>query len=861
MSLVRRLAVIVAVIAALWDAPHVFAQPAQGMRFSNWEFTAPPMLEKSEQTSDRLVFRLDRSIPGAGGSVTLVSGRRSSGALKDLLDAEWKELMKGKRLLKPEPDEEVELADGSRGLTRSARTDAGGVFSLSVYKADGGVNFLVFDARDEMASEMLGGTMMTFFMTARLHPAPGPSATAKDGASKGKKAPSAPEKAPESPTEELARLNREMSGMAAQDIQMMPDIASFGAVGAPSEPLTTDVDPIPVPSLDKARIASIPKKALRDGDMPGYINETVSLVEAKLSPEARRAGDAIVRAVQKDRRNPLAIERAAIGFYSIGALEGAIYLMGKAAAANPADPTTLNNYAAFLSMGGAEQRAVAMLQNLERKFPDDTTVLNNLGQAWFGLGDAEKAQEYFGRVIRLKPGHSQANMTDAVIKESRGDKKGAVESMRKSIRQGYSREKEAHLGRLGYELTGNDISWDEPFAEDPLKLHKALPYIPPYYTKAKESKIADERWNAFREAMKAMKEEVDSERDGVMRANESALRRFQGELVSGKKRFSPMSVKFTLKHITRGKTNEELMARLMRWNREGMELQEKIDRLYARMQKRLDENRNAPCGAHEAIISEFMGQANTILSHLQSENRIKDRIRWYNEWAQILRYYNSPTEETYRLHLNHLKSSFFSYMAGLRHYHFPDARLCHAPTDKSRPRRDLVHYEDIHCQRRYSFAIPMIGEIKVNCHYMATEFDVAGVIKGKTLEDLNTGEFVRGTLEVGAEIGKGSKGIDVEGLPISVEMTAKTGGFIEFDGDGITDIGVEAGVEATVSTDVLDKAGPEPWMRGDEKAAHEMLEKGLGKFEQSLGAGVSTRFGVNSGISTSGSGVLSGLLI
>lgn len=61
--------------------------------------------------------------------------------------------------------------------------------------------------------------------------------------------------------------------------------------------------------------------------------------------------------------------------------------------------------------------------------------------------------------------------------------------------------------------------------------------------------------------------------------------------------------------------------------------------------------------------------------------------------------------------------------------------------------RKLVFFEDIRCNKHYSFTVPMIGTIRGNCHYLTTEFDVLGIVKGGTKDDLLTGEFVNGTIK------------------------------------------------------------------------------------------------------------------
>lgn len=335
---------------------------------------------------------------------------------------------------------------------------------------------------------------------------------------------------------------------------------------------------------------------------------------------------------------------------------------------------------------------------------------------------------------------------------------------------------------------------------------------------------------------------------------EQSLFRFQRDLMAGRKRFSPLAMKFTLKYITYGKRNEELLAQAQRWQRDAEELARKIDVISEDFQKRMKAAQNESCEAGEALATGFMSKVNPMLRDAQSEPNINARIRWFNEWAQIFRYYNTPTEETYQAALLSLKYGFLSYLSGFQHYQFPSF-VCAGRGAGTQRGRGLVYFEDIHCDRHVTFTVPKIGVIRLNCHYLETEFDIAGVVKGTSKEDVISDEFVRGTLEIGASKELGG----VEGGPVDVKVTAKGGGFIEVDSHGISDAGVEAGIEATaggVSAEATARAGFNSGVSGSADAS---VGKGVGVGEGDLSVGAEVKMSVTSGASVGGSGVLSGV--
>ena len=106
----------------------------------------------------------------------------------------------------------------------------------------------------------------------------------------------------------------------------------------------------------------------------------------------------------------------------------------------------------------------------------------------------------------------------------------------------------------GWDTTeAEDIGWDAPLKEDPLKLHQFLYLIPPYTQDAKE------QWRAFRVAMGEARRSMDEAQEALDAAQQAEARRIRLEMMSGKKRASPVAIRHTLKFITYGR-HEELLA-------------------------------------------------------------------------------------------------------------------------------------------------------------------------------------------------------------------------------------------------------------------------------------------------------------
>jgi len=268
-------------------------------------------------------------------------------------------------------------------------------------------------------------------------------------------------------------LNRNMAGMS--------DKVYKEAANQESAPAA--------PKRDATRISMIPKKTLSDAELLLFLRNTTSGVE-KLIPAAERTEALNIYNQTKAQYKSVAIvANAANGCWMIGHWEKALFIMGKACMDDITDADNLNNYAAFLVMTGGEQAAIPILQYLDQKYPGNSTILNNLGQAWFGLGEVEKAKKYLDTATILYPNHSTANSTLSGIAVANHDPQKAISYLKASLKENYDPEKEAELRKLGYEIKFADMPpLNYPMKNDPLGL---IPLITSWNPDKIQSSISD----------------------------------------------------------------------------------------------------------------------------------------------------------------------------------------------------------------------------------------------------------------------------------------------------------------------------------------------------------------------------------
>jgi hypothetical protein len=133
----------------------------------------------------------------------------------------------------------------------------------------------------------------------------------------------------------------------------------------------------------------------------------------------------------------------------------------------------------------------------------------------------------------------------------------------------------------------------------------------------------------------------------------------------------------------------------------------------------------------------------------------------------------------------------------------------------------LQDFYDLHCERKYNLSTPM-GTIEVACNKMTTEFTGLPGLEAKWTENLDTNQLITGTVMIGGSLGSGEKDIG----PLTLEVGVSGGMFMDFDSNGITDVGPYGDIKGEIGA---------------------------------VDAGAEARYGWNSGLKGKGSGLLDGV--
>ena len=193
-----------------------------------------------------------------------------------------------------------------------------------------------------------------------------------------------------------------------------------------------------IPSKKTALLKTLPIDGLSKTQLPVYLTNLHNELKQKLPAERVADVQKIITGLKNDLAQIAYTGVAA--WYSNSPAQAAL-LMSYAASKSPADANTLNNYGAILNLCGLEHKSIPILKYVLVSHPDNSTVLNNLGQAYTGLGDTPTAMMYFRRCIQQSPNHPEANATAAKIAEANGDMEQALEYTEQSLRGAYSEER------------------------------------------------------------------------------------------------------------------------------------------------------------------------------------------------------------------------------------------------------------------------------------------------------------------------------------------------------------------------------------------------------------------------------------
>lgn len=676
----------------------------------------------------------------------------------------------------------------------------------------------------------------------------------------------------------MKEMQKELDGMSPEDKKMMdsmgikmPDTKSIqqnmsGISDAQLKKAYDDENRI-VPAKDVARIAAIPK-TITDGRMGAYITSIQNKAAALLKPEIKNMADKIYNYIKTKSKNSAEAGNMATGLWIAGKPEMAYYTLGIICANDPANTDNLSNYASMLSMLGAQQLAIPILNNLNAKFPKNSTLLNNLGQAWFGLGEIVKAEKYLDSAIRIYAYHPQANYTKSFIEESKGNTTAATEAVKRSIKKSFSLEKENRLNKLGYKLKDDDLTWEFPMPQDPLGLEKFK--WPDYPKNVAESEVLENEWDAFKAACKNKLEELklkEKKAEAVLIAfNEQLTKQLiqagnKGVMVNPIPPFAPKAI-IKLKYLVQGKDGslehnyktkgEALATAYIQLSSFEEILSHQLQVLEKKYEDQFGEGKSNPfdaaCADYNNVQNAYLSSANILLQE-KSTDWLNFLRRTINDETYYYQYTMWP--EQFELAKIQAQIKWLTSIQGQVVKFQDKSSWCQNKTDSVNEEPfKLQAFDDVACKYSSKMDLKII-KFTNNCSRMKSEFDFMflNYVRKDDFERAEGDTYISSTYKISAEAGK-----DLKAGPLKVEAKAGGGIELEFGRQGLENIELIGEAKVGAGTGILDE---------DEKSESPGIGiAGKDAFPTTVEAGVEGRISIISGKgSVSGTGVLENIKI
>jgi len=223
-----------------------------------------------------------------------------------------------------------------------------------------------------------------------------------------------------------------------------------------------------LPARNNKLLSQLPKKTLTRNELATYLNTLDAQLTQKIKSTSADSVKLTVRQLGNDGEK---LSYAAMVAWYKNDAEAAVMLASKAATLSIDNDAALNNCAAIFIMAGLENKAIPILQVLLQREPNSSTVLNNIGQAYTGLGEVDTAMYYFGRCIKIAPTHPEANNTAAIICINKGQTEQAKNYCTQSLKGGLTSEAVKTYGHLFKDDDIEKLIDIEPWKSYPFNEH------------------------------------------------------------------------------------------------------------------------------------------------------------------------------------------------------------------------------------------------------------------------------------------------------------------------------------------------------------------------------------------------------
>ncbi len=224
-----------------------------------------------------------------------------------------------------------------------------------------------------------------------------------------------------------------------------------------------------------AKLNQLPQLATSE-NYSSYIQQLHNSISSAIKPIEKKKADDYVK--NKKITQSKEISNAAFAAWLQNAPTASLYLYSKAVLTNTSDVLAANNFAAFLIMGGLPEKSIPILEYLNKQKTGEASILSNLGNAYYRLGDLNKAMNYLQQCVQKDSLQPTANKMLCMMYLKKGDTKKAKDHGTRSLTTSHDEQVISILRQLDDKIKPGEIMSRLPAKEFPMLKRVKLPAMP-----------------------------------------------------------------------------------------------------------------------------------------------------------------------------------------------------------------------------------------------------------------------------------------------------------------------------------------------------------------------------------------------
>ena len=534
-------------------------------------------------------------------------------------------------------------------------------------------------------------------------------------------------------------------------------------------------DDTPLPARNSKLLATIPSKTFTRAEAVAY----VSSLQNKLVQQKGNAAE-IKMAQAGMKKYPASTHHGlALLFFTKKQEVPALYILSSVIKANPSNTLAMSNLAAILNHAGFPHKSIPISKHVLPQAPKSAIVNNNLGQAYFQLGDIDNAIRYLSATTRIEPFHVEANATLGYINEARGNSAAAASHYNNSLKGGYNKAAAEGIKRSRPSDDLSDKLRMPPRMSYP-EMDDNIPFACPTDPGSDYMAVVsfNARMQAETEAWERARADYDERAGRDMQQNIMSLIRVQG---SGRTMAVGLNPLFHKAQLITGKSYRTFTDEGARIENEFEKWKRDFDKVWGDRAKELCKNLDP-----DACCAAFVGFYNSKNAAYMSRYHRYCEDTWNNaRWHYNTIAYWYPYVKNVPMGGRDLiiaRGILLGTAAKLSSVHLMEY-TCGLPIERTDTADKKENFKDINCP--VSFKIPLgVGDVTLSCESLSV--DLGEGIMGGFEYEFGSGQT---TMYIGV-------GVQAEAGILSVEASATQ--FISFDSDfNVTDVGNKLSVGAS----------------------------------------------------------------